>query len=188
MRTTATAIATRTAPRTSQRVRLQPARPCCSRYVLMPLTTNGATQSDSTSAYPLRLFYTGRRCRLRRRRLTSARIKAQPFESIMARAAGRLSNGRTAMGGTGLEPVTPSLSNWQPDLLLFAIVGAFSTICRRFHSRRGTALALVCTRSRTLVVARGSTVHGSGSRALKVEAARARARSRRRECSESGPG
>ena len=47
MRTTATAIATRTAPRTSQRVRLQPARPCCccSRYVLIPLSTRLATQT-----------------------------------------------------------------------------------------------------------------------------------------------
>jgi hypothetical protein len=45
MRTTATAIATRTAPRTSQRVRLQPARPCgCSRYVLIPLSTRLAPQ------------------------------------------------------------------------------------------------------------------------------------------------
>src|SRR5262245_9814108 len=35
MRTTATAIATRTAPRTIQCVRLQPVRLCCSRYVLM---------------------------------------------------------------------------------------------------------------------------------------------------------
>jgi hypothetical protein len=47
MRTTATTIATRTAPRTSQRVQLQPARPCCccSRYVLIPLLTRLATQT-----------------------------------------------------------------------------------------------------------------------------------------------
>lgn len=52
MRTTTTAIATRTAPRTSQRVRLQPARPCgCSRYVLIPLSTRLAPQGFHRSPF-----------------------------------------------------------------------------------------------------------------------------------------
>jgi hypothetical protein len=52
MRTTATAIATRTAPRTSQRVRLQPARPCgCSRYVLIPLYNEAGAAAISSAPF-----------------------------------------------------------------------------------------------------------------------------------------
>src|SRR4051812_28622230 len=52
MRTTATAIATRTAPTTSQRIRLQPARPCCSRYVLIPLLARWACQRFLQPRFP----------------------------------------------------------------------------------------------------------------------------------------
>jgi hypothetical protein len=79
------------------------------------------------------------------------------------------------MGGTGLEPVTPSLSSWQPAIPSFAVVRVFSTICRRFRSRRGAGLALACARSRTLVVARGSTVHRSPTLRTAHPASRARA-------------
>jgi hypothetical protein len=64
MRTTATAIATRTAPRTSQRVRLQPARPCgCSRYVLIPLSTRLAPQRFHRAHFLMLFLHTrgGRR-------------------------------------------------------------------------------------------------------------------------------
>src|SRR6266540_6399550 len=65
------------------------------------------------------------------------------------------------VGGTGLEPVTPSLSSWQPAIPAFAIACAFSTVCRRFCFVAAAGLALVCTRSRGLVVAPGSTAHQS---------------------------
>ncbi len=67
------------------------------------------------------------------------------------------------MGGTGLEPVTPSLSSWQLAIHTFAIIGVFSAPCRRFSLGPGAALALVRTRFRTLVVARGSTELGASA-------------------------
>src|SRR5947208_3275317 len=75
MRTTATAIATRTAPRMSQRVRLQPARPCCcSRYVLIPLITRLAPQRFCRPSFPYALLThagDGRRRAARCNRATS---------------------------------------------------------------------------------------------------------------------
>src|SRR4051794_30043236 len=62
------------------------------------------------------------------------------------------------MGGTGLEPVTPSLSSWQRAIRRLALVGRYYAICRSFASSIRATFASVCTLSRGLVVARGSTV------------------------------
>jgi hypothetical protein len=57
-----------------------------------------------------------------------------------------------SMGGTGLEPVTPSLSN-APSRRL----ARFSHLCRDFEPTACIAFAVVCTPLSVLVVARGST-------------------------------
>jgi hypothetical protein len=62
------------------------------------------------------------------------------------------------MGGTGLEPVTPSLSSWQRAICRLAFFDIYYTICSIFAPSRRPALARVCTLSHELVVARGSTV------------------------------
>ena len=62
------------------------------------------------------------------------------------------------MGGTGLEPVTPSLS--RRPLVSRPLAGAseFLLPCRAFTLKRQAAFAPACTLSLGLVVARGSTV------------------------------
>src|SRR5205823_2010660 len=60
---------------------------------------------------------------------------------------------RVRMGGTGLEPVTPSLSRRPPRSRLFARASAFSFPCRDFTLQRQAAFVPVCTLSRGLVVA-----------------------------------
>ena len=62
------------------------------------------------------------------------------------------------MGGTGLEPVTPSLSRRPPRLRLLAEASEFLRGCRDFTLQRRAAFAPICTLSHGLVVARGSTV------------------------------
>jgi hypothetical protein len=62
------------------------------------------------------------------------------------------------MGGTGLEPVTPSLSRRPPRSRLLTGAPAFSLLCTDFTLQRHTRFALTCILSRGLVVARGSTV------------------------------
>ncbi len=94
--------------------------------------------------------------------------------------AGPGSAAELSMGGTELEPVTPSLSRRCPDPLLLAVFGAFSPSCRRFSGSSRYRYALVCTHPRTLAVARGSTVYGSLFSLARDSHAYARARSRRR--------
>jgi hypothetical protein len=65
------------------------------------------------------------------------------------------------MGGTGLEPVTPSLSSRQPAIRQLAFFSRYYTICRSFAPSRRAAFASVFILSRGLVVARGSTIHRS---------------------------
>jgi hypothetical protein len=62
------------------------------------------------------------------------------------------------MGGTGLEPVTPSLSSQLLALRAFAAAYSFSVLCRSFTPSAPAAFALVRSLSRKLVVARGSTI------------------------------
>ena len=62
------------------------------------------------------------------------------------------------MGGTGLEPVTPSLSRRPPRSRLLAAASEFSLPCRDFTLQRQAAFAPVCTLAGGPVVARGSTV------------------------------
>jgi hypothetical protein len=74
---------------------------------------------------------------------------------------------RYLMGGTGLEPVTPSLSIRPRRSLAFATAFAFSGLCRSFTVETPAAFALVCALPRTLVVARGSTVRAHGELMLR---------------------
>jgi hypothetical protein len=66
------------------------------------------------------------------------------------------------MGGTGLEPVTPSLSRRHPPSRPLARACSFSFLCRNFPLDARTAFAFVCAPSSVLVVARGSTVCSCG--------------------------
>jgi len=61
------------------------------------------------------------------------------------------------MGGTGLEPVTPSLSIRPRRSRAFAAVSWFSPLCRRFTVDAPASFALVGALLTTLAVARGST-------------------------------
>ncbi len=61
------------------------------------------------------------------------------------------------VGGTGLEPVTPSLSIRAPPLRVFAAAHPFSRLCRSFVLEVAAALALVCALFHRLVVAPGGT-------------------------------
>ncbi len=61
----------------------------------------------------------------------------------------------------GLEAVTPSLSSWPRRSRAFAAAYSFSVLCRSFTPLAVGAFVLVCTLSRGLVVARGSTASGS---------------------------
>ena len=63
--------------------------------------------------------------------------------------------------------VTPSLSRWPPRSRLLAGVSTFALPCRDFTLQRQTAFAPICTLSRGLVVARGSTV-GADQRQLRT--------------------
>jgi hypothetical protein len=78
------------------------------------------------------------------------------------------------MGGTGLEPVTPTLSIRPPAIRQLAFSRGYYTICRRFAPLRGAAFASVFTLSRGLVVARGSTIHRSSALAQSPRFSRAR--------------
>jgi site-specific DNA recombinase len=69
----------------------------------------------------------------------------------------------SSVGGTGLEPVTPSLSIRPPAIRQLAFSRGYYTICRPFALSRGAAFASVFALSRELVVARGSTVHRSST-------------------------
>ena len=62
------------------------------------------------------------------------------------------------MGGTGLEPVTPSLSSRRLPSRAFAVAHSFSRLCGGLTFRASIAFALVFTLSQRLVVAPGSTV------------------------------
>jgi hypothetical protein len=62
------------------------------------------------------------------------------------------------VGGTGLEPVTPSLSRRHPPSRPFAPACSFSFLCRNFPLDARIAFAFVYALSSALVVARGSTV------------------------------
>src|SRR4029077_19115348 len=59
------------------------------------------------------------------------------------------------MGGTGLDPVTPSLSSRHPRSRPLTAAYSFSLLCSDFNFDTQTVFALVCTLSRRLVVARG---------------------------------
>ena len=65
------------------------------------------------------------------------------------------------MGGTGLEPVTPSLSSWCHPSRTFALAHLFVRACRSFTALTRRGFAPICTPSRQLVVAPGST-HRAG--------------------------
>ncbi len=81
------------------------------------------------------------------------------------------------MGGTGLEPVTPSLSSRPQHSPAFAVAYSCSILCRSFRLRAPAAFAFVRTLSRGLVVAPGSTVGawfdcGSMARAASSQSSR----------------
>ena len=61
------------------------------------------------------------------------------------------------MGGTGLEPVTPSLSSPQDATPTFAPARAFRCPCRSFRASQHRAFARVCDLWRLLVLAPVST-------------------------------
>src|SRR2546421_12664987 len=63
-----------------------------------------------------------------------------------------------SMGGTGLEPVTPSLSRRPRRSRLLAGASESLLPCRDLTLQRRAAFAPVCTLFRRLVIARGSTV------------------------------
>jgi hypothetical protein len=65
--------------------------------------------------------------------------------------------GETIMGGTGLEPVTPSLSIRPRRSRAFALVSPHSRFCWSFAGLTLGGFALTCTLLRGLLVARGST-------------------------------
>jgi hypothetical protein len=62
------------------------------------------------------------------------------------------------MGGTGLEPVTPSLSSPNAGSRAFATTTCFWLVCSTFLASPATALAHVCGRFRFLLLAPVSTV------------------------------
>src|SRR5207247_2766348 len=66
-------------------------------------------------------------------------------------------------GGTGLEPVTPSLSRRHPGSRLLTRASSFSSLWRNFTLHARAAFAFVCAPFSVLVVARGSTVGTSAS-------------------------
>jgi len=91
-----------------------------------------------------------------------ARLILAPERDASPRAATtRARLQRLSMGGTGLEPVTPSLSRRPPRSRLLAGSSDFSLPYRDFALQRQDAFAPVCTLSRGLVIARGSTVGAS---------------------------
>ena len=61
------------------------------------------------------------------------------------------------MGGTGLEPVTPTLSSPPNWCSLFAKIGAFRRVCSGFLGFSAVAFAHVSACFRVLVLARVST-------------------------------
>ncbi len=65
------------------------------------------------------------------------------------------------MGGTGLEPVTPSLSRPQDWCSPFAKLGALLRVCSGFLGFNAVAFARVSARFRTLLLAPVSTVEAA---------------------------
>jgi hypothetical protein len=57
------------------------------------------------------------------------------------------------MGGTGLEPVTPSLSSPNAASRAFAATTPFSTVCSTFLASLASALTRVRAGSRSLLLA-----------------------------------
>jgi hypothetical protein len=97
-------------------------------------------------------------------RMGTNRRRAAPI--LPVRAAPPVANpawlaGFRPMGGTGLEPVTPSLSRRHPRSRALAPVTSFSGLCRDFTLHKWVELATVCTLCFRLVVARGSSACAS---------------------------